>query len=252
MRNIFTLSLFVLLVTSKILAQTPGTLTVTATTSSAGGNYAPKNIVAMWIEDDQGNWVKTLLAYAATRKTHLNTWEAATTAAGSPFNTVDAITGATKTTHGTRTCTWNGTDVNGTVVADGNYKVWMELTDKNGTGNFSSFSFTKDTHTVNLTPLNVPSFSSISIVWEPVLTGIGEHNLASWYKVQPNPTQGIFHLVGERFDKVEVLNAGGAVIIESVSSKIDITGQPDGIYYVRITASEGVAVRKILLCRSKL
>jgi len=66
-------------------AQILGTLTVSTTTSNAGGNYAPRNIVAVWIEDEQGNWVKTLLAYAATRKTHLNTWEASTTAAGSPF-----------------------------------------------------------------------------------------------------------------------------------------------------------------------
>jgi nitronate monooxygenase len=56
-------------------------------------------VVAIWVEDNQGNFVKTLLAYAQNRKTHLNTWEASTTAAGIPFNTVDAITGATKTSH---------------------------------------------------------------------------------------------------------------------------------------------------------
>jgi hypothetical protein len=130
-------SVIILLTVSWINAQTDGVLNVTATTSSAGGNYAPKNIVAIWIEDDQGNFVKTLLAYAQNRKTHLNTWEASTTAAGSPFNTVDAITGATKTSHGTRTCSWNATDINGAIMPDGTYKVWFELTDKNSTGNFS-------------------------------------------------------------------------------------------------------------------
>ena len=143
MRKIALISFLFLTSISWVCAQTEGTLNVSAATSAAGGNYAPKNIVAIWVEDNQGNFVKTLLAYAQARRTHLNTWEASTTAAGSPFNAVDAITGATKTSHATRTCTWNGTDVNGALVADGTYRLRMELTDKNATGNFSTFTFIK-------------------------------------------------------------------------------------------------------------
>jgi hypothetical protein len=249
MKKLLIFLLFFVVTGSNLFAQTPGTLTVTTTTSSAGGNYAPKNIVAMWIEDEQGEWVKTLLAYAATRKTHLNTWEAATTAAGSPFNTVDAITGATKSSHGTRTCTWSGTDVNGTLVPDGNYKVWMELTDKNGTGNFSSFPFTKDTNAQNLTPLNVPSFGSISITWEPVLTGVGENALSAMYSVYPNPTTGVFRVIGENIDRIEVLNVAGGLISDSKSTKLDISAQPDGVYYVRIHTAQGMAVKKVMKYR---
>jgi len=47
-----------------IIAQTNGTLAVSVTTSSTGGNYAPRNIVAIWVEDNSGKFVKTLLAYA--------------------------------------------------------------------------------------------------------------------------------------------------------------------------------------------
>jgi hypothetical protein len=247
MKRLLFASIVLLAFISSLSAQTEGTLTVTATTSSTGGNYAPKNIVAMWIEDEQGNWVKTLLAYAATRKTHLNTWEAATTAAGSPFNTVDAITGATKSNHGTRTCTWNGTDVSGVLVADGNYKLRMELTDKNGTGNFSSFSFTKDTIPLNLTLQNVPSFASISIVWEPVITtDVKENSLEKEFQVYPNPTTGIFRVNGDGIIKVEVLNLAGNLIYEGKSSSIDITGQPEGIYYVRIISEKGMVTKKVL------
>lgn len=232
---------------SGLLAQTSGTLTVTAATSTAGGNFAPKNIVAMWIEDSQGNWVKTMLAYAATRKTHLNTWEAATTAAGSPFNTVDAITGATRSNHGTRTCTWNATDVNGNLLPDGDYTVWMELTDKNGTGNFSSFPFTKDTIPLNLTPSNVPSFATISIVWEPVITtGVDENALAFQYSVSPNPTTGTFRVEGKDITGIEVLNAAGAAVYKGASTSIDLSSKPEGIYYVRIATDKGTVVKKVL------
>lgn len=238
-------SLLVLLTASWISAQTSGNLTVVATTSSAGGNYAPKNIVAIWIEDEQGIFVKTLLAYAQNRKTHLNTWEASTTAAGSAFNTVDAVTGATKPSHATRSCTWNGTDINGTLVPDGMYKVRMELTDKNSTGNFSTFSFTKDTSTQNLTPGNVPSFSSISINWDPLPVGIGDHSFVERYNIQPNPTTGMFAISGENVREVQVMNLSGVLVCHSNSTLVDISLQPDGIYLVKIMTDKGTITRKV-------
>ena len=238
-------SLLVLLTASWITAQTSGTLTITATTSSAGGNFAPKNIVAIWIEDEQGNFVKTLLAYAQNRKTHLNTWEASTTAAGSPFNTVDAITGATRTSHATRTCTWNATDINGTLVPDGVYKIRLELTDKNSTGNYSTFTITKDTNPENQTPANVPSFSSISINWVPLLTGIKDNIYSENYKIYPNPTSGIFTISGENIVEVQIRNVFGDLIYNGISPAVNLGNQPDGIYLVKITTEKGTITKKI-------
>jgi len=245
MKNVIFLSLFVLFASSWINAQTNGTLTVAAATSSTGGNYAPKNIVAVWIEDTQGNFVKTLLAYAQNRKTHLNTWEAVTTAAGSPFNTVDAITGATRTSHSTRTSTWDGKDVNSILVADGMYKVWMELTDKNNTGNFSSFNFTKGPDPENQTPANVPSFSSITINWEPVFTSVQDPLPDQVYQVVPNPTTGIIRVFGEGIMEVEVMNLAGSIIFSGQNTAIDLSREPEGIYFVKVTSERGVLTKKV-------
>lgn len=143
---------------------TPTTgLVVTTVTSTTGGGYSPRNIVAIWIESNAGVFVKTLTCKAAERKYDLTKWESS-----SKGNTVDASTGATLTSFGTVTGVWNGTDVNGKVVADGTYKVCMELTDKSATGNYSSFTFTKGTVAATQTPANAPSFSSISIKWMPL------------------------------------------------------------------------------------
>jgi hypothetical protein len=243
-KNILT-AFFVFIAFSWINAQTSGTLTVTTTTSSTGGNYAPKNIVAIWIEDEQGNFVKTLLAYAQNRKTHLNTWEASTTAAGSPFNTVDAVSGATRTSHATRTCTWNCTDVNGTLVPDGIYKVRLELTDKNSTGNYSTFTFTKDTNQVSLTPSNVPSFSSISINWVPLLTGIDDKIISENFRIYPNPTTGVFTISGENILEVQIRDLSGALIQHNNTTSIDLSQQPNGIYLVKIMTDKGVITKKI-------
>lgn len=142
--------------------QTAGTLSVSTLTSTTGGGYAPNNVLAIWIESSSGSFVKSLLVYAAARKYDLTNWNAS-----SSGNTTDAITGATQSSFGTRTCTWDGTNTSGIIVGDGTYKVCMELTDKSSTGNFSSFSFTKGTAASTLTPSNVSSFSNISIAWTP-------------------------------------------------------------------------------------
>lgn len=246
MKKTFIAALIILISFSTIYAQTEGVLTVTTTTSNAGGNYAPRNIVAIWIEDDQGSFVKTLLAYAATRITHLNTWEASTTAAGTPFNTVDAITGATRTSHDVRTCTWNSTDVNGAVVPDGTYRIRMELTDKNSTGNFSTFTFTKGPEAENQAPANVPSFSSITINWEPIITGVDDQSLASNYQICPNPSTGNFRITGENIFGIQVMDITGNLIFQGNSNVVDINHHPDGIYFIRIRTGKDIAIKKIV------
>lgn len=143
--------------------KTPGTLAVSTVTSTAGGPFAPAHVMAIWIEDNSGKFVKTLLAKGQTRRQYLANWLNATPSA----NTVDASTGATLTSHGTITCNWNGTDVSGAVVSNGTYKVCIELTDKDASGNFSTFTFAKDTVANSQSPANKPSFSSISLKWTP-------------------------------------------------------------------------------------
>lgn len=246
MKKAFLTAVLMLFAITWISAQTEGSLTVSAATSTAGGNYSPKNIVAIWIEDAQGQWVKTLLAYAQTRRTHLNTWEAATTAAGSAFNTVDAVTGATRTSHGTRTCTWDCTDVNGTLLADGTYSIWMELTDKNNTGNYSHFTFTKGPTPESQTPANVPSFSSISINWVPVITAVIDPEVEKSYQVTPNPTKGSFQVTGKNITEVQVLSQAGTLIYSGLLTSVDISNQPDGVYIIKISTDKGIVTKKIL------
>lgn len=173
---------------AQIHAQTNETLAVSVTTSSTGGNYAPRNILAIWIEDSSGKFVKTLLAYANTRITHLNTWQASSLAAGKEFDKTDAISGATQSSHATRTCQWNGTDYAGKLMADSDYKVRMELADKNATGNVASFTFTKGATAQKLTPASVSSFSSVTLNWSTTVTAIDpELTNSNTIVVYPNP-----------------------------------------------------------------
>ena len=242
--------LFVLLVfcfsVDLISAQTVGILSVSVATSSTGGNFAPKNIVAIWIEDNSGKFVKTLLAYADKRKTYLNTWEASTTTAGSAFNTTDAVSGATQPSHTTRACTWNGTDYNGKQMPDGDYKLRMELTDKNATGNIASYTFSKSTTEQKLTPADVPSFSSVAISWTAIVTAIDPEITRNSISVYPNPGSGQFKIKSNNFQSLQVSNITGNVILISQFPFFDITDQPKGIYFVSVKTNQTTVIKKII------
>lgn len=146
--------------TTAVSANTAGTLSISASTSTAGGGYSPRNVVAIWIKTSSGTFVKSLMVLAATRKYDLSNW-----VSNSSQNTTNATTGATQSSYATRTCTWNGTNTSGTVVANGDYKVCMELCD--GLLSYKEFTFTKGPTAASLTPANAGSFSSISISWTP-------------------------------------------------------------------------------------
>ena len=149
------------------VSENTGTLTVDLSTSTAGGNYRPRHVLAIWIENNSGEFIHTLMAYARSRITHLNNWESSTEAAGVRYDTTDAVSGATQSSYTDRSATWNGMDFNGTMVPDGNYTVCMELTDKNSTGNYSCFAFEKTGTAQTVTPSDAPSFSNINIQWTP-------------------------------------------------------------------------------------
>jgi Predicted periplasmic protein len=232
-----------------IHAQTSGTLTVNLTTAqTATATFAPKNILAIWIEDNSGKFVKTLLAYANTRKTYLNTWEASTTLAGSVYNTVDAVTGATLTSHGTRTCSWNGKDYSGKLVADGTYKVWMELTDQNATGNYTSFTFIKGSANQKQTPTDVlPSFKSITIDWSTTVTSVDpELTRSNTVVIYPNPGYGVFKVLAENIKWIDVYSISGEAILSGTYPVFDLTSKPNGIYFVKVNTGKNTVVKKII------
>lgn len=200
----------------------------------------------MWIEDSSGNFVKTLLAYAENRKQHLTGWKASTTAAGSPYNVVDAITGATRTSHAQRSSSWNGKNYLNVLVPDGNYVLKMELTDYNGTGRSAAFSFTKGPNNQTLMPSNVPSFSDISIAWQPMPTGTFENSNENAIQVCPNPASSKAEIFGSEVESIEVFDLKGNPQFQTTGQSLDLTSLQPGLYLVRILTRSGTVVKKIM------
>ena len=142
-------------------------LTVTVTTATNNGTYSPRNIGAIWIAKDSGTFVKTLAVWARTRIRYLTMWNSTTSSAGLSANTVDAVTGATLSSHQTHKVTWNCTDASRNPVPDGAYRVYFEMTNRSGTGPNMFVDFTKGSMPLNLTPTDQKTFKGISVVFQP-------------------------------------------------------------------------------------
>lgn len=151
------------------LGSMPGncSLAVTVTTASPGGRYSPRNIGAIWISDSSDRFIKTLNVWADKRAKYLKKWNEVTTAAKVPASRTDAISGATKTSHGVRTGAWNCTNTSAMKVADGDYKVCFELTDYDGQGPYECVAFTKGPAPVSLTPADAPTFKARKLELTP-------------------------------------------------------------------------------------
>jgi hypothetical protein len=137
-------------------------LTVGFTTVSFQGEYAPRNIGAVWVTDAQDAFVKTLHVWAGKRIKYLTKWKGA-----SGGNMVDAITSATWKQHGAHTLVWDMTNVSGEVIPDGAYRVYIELTEQNGAGKWTSIDVVKGQAPISLMPPEKPTFIDQFIVYSP-------------------------------------------------------------------------------------
>lgn len=232
-KNIF-LFLLISVFTLPLMAQSSGTLEVSVSTSTAGGNFKPRNVLAIWVENEQGDFLKTLLARANKRKTHLNTWQASTGAAGSEFNTTDAITGATLSNHGTRTCSWDGTDFHGDLQEDGIYYLWMELTDKNATGNFSSFAFQKGSGDQQWTPVDEDSFAEIVLDWMVDDPSVVEQIVDKQGLIRSNPIKNRLEFRILPTCDFRIVNLQGIPVYEGREMSIDVQAWTSGLYFIQM------------------
>jgi len=121
-------------------------LTLSFDTTPVGGNYAPRNVLAVWIEDAAGNFVKTINRWANRRAQHLVAWEQAS---GGANVDVDAVSGATRSSHNANVAvSWDLKDSAGQLIPDGIYTIRMEVADRNSNSpdqnNQGTFAFEKN------------------------------------------------------------------------------------------------------------
>jgi hypothetical protein len=100
--------------------------TFDVTTVTAHGRFSPRNVGAIWIEDASSKFVKTLRKWGVLEIRNATAWTSV-----SNSNVVDAVTGATRLSHGALDAKWDCTDVSRVPVPAGDYKVCVTFAEEN-------------------------------------------------------------------------------------------------------------------------
>jgi hypothetical protein len=144
---------------------TPGELTIEFQTDTYGGFYEPENCGAVWIEDEEGQYVATPMIWAGLRTRNLFVWDARRCQTDRP----DVIASATLTEHGKRhMATWDGLDQLQKVVPDGNYVLNIEVTeDEFDYGEYITVPFEKGPTAFTLEPDDTTSVKNLKLSFTP-------------------------------------------------------------------------------------
>ncbi|HKP59766.1 MAG TPA: hypothetical protein VJV78_23745 [Polyangiales bacterium] len=147
---------------------TPGTLTVQFTTTFLGGTYKPKNVGAAWIEGPSMEYVRTIELWAGERVQSITLW--APRACQRDDNTIkDVVTSATLDAHKAHTRTWDGKDFRGVVAPDGQFTLWLQVTESEFVpeGPYIHIPFEKGPMPREMAITPMPGFTDIKLTWAP-------------------------------------------------------------------------------------
>jgi hypothetical protein len=254
--------LFILVILSGLLspncapAQTAGTLSFTYTPVAHTGSWGLKHVLAVWIQDSTGTFIRTKFRYWGNgTNDHLPIWKT-----NSNQNITDAITGATLTSYTTRSLTWDGTNLSGTLLPDGVYKVTIEECWSHGTSKVTkSFYFTKNGTVSHLTPADDADFINVLLDWIPSTTGTGPVINPSSFTVFPNPAHDKITI---DFNKntspcnIYIVNSSGQIVYDEKgnntcpgSKSIDLSSLENGIYFVNVEMNSKIQTKKIVVLK---
>lgn len=269
-----------LMLSATAFAQTAGTLTFTYTqpTPTSPAATGGGNVYAVWIETAAGNFVKTKCRYVSgSTDDHLPTWgsksgcaNSLAVAATSGCNTTDAATGTTRkstttpTAFGAKTVTWDGKNVvgttNGTTVADGDYKIWVESSWNDGANNIHNeligFTFTKGPVEQTLTPAGDTRVNTVTLHWLPAPLAVNQ-NEAPAVTLFPVPSTGVFTIaLKNELNSIRVFDLLGKTVyqqdinpsmLNNQSVAVDLSHLSDGNYVISLQNEFGVSNYEVIL-----
>jgi len=263
-------------------AQTAGTLTFTynqpvpTNPSPTGGG----NVYAVWIETAAGAFVKTKCRYVSTSTDdHLPTWgskcgcaNSLAVASTTGCNTTDAASSTTRkstttpTAFGTKTITWDGKNVvgtvNGTTVADGSYKIWVESSWNDGANNIHNeligFTFTKGPTEQTLTPAGDTRINTVTLHWLPDNVMAVHEATSPVVSIYPVPSTGIFNIdYKNELSSIKVFDLLGKMVyaqelnnsLPNSTVQVDLSNLTDGNYVISLQNEYGVSNYEVILNR---
>ena len=237
-------------------AQTPGTFTFSYTPVAHAGSWDFQHVLAVWIQYSSDDFIRTKFRYWGNgTNDHLPNWKA-----NSNENVTDATTGATLSSYETRSFTWDGTDLDGTLLPDGDYKVTIEECWSHGDANVTkSFTFTKNESESHLTPDDDGDFTDVTLDWVPLVSGIEPVDNSFKFSVFPNPTSKVISIdfgSNTSAGNITILNSLGQEVYSEKENKaysgiktIDLGSLKNGIYYLNVEVNSEIQTTRIVLVK---
>lgn len=147
---------------------TPGVLRVSFATTPLHGTYEPRNCGAVWIEDSNDRFVRTLEIWADERARTITLWYPRA-CHDDDLPSLDVVSTATLPTHQAHTASWDGKDLWGNLVPDGDYTLWLQVTESDFVpeGPFHRISVTRGREAWESTRAGLPGFTDIHLSYEP-------------------------------------------------------------------------------------
>lgn len=243
MKNLKAFSLLLLYVSFLLGAES--SLTFNFTTGSYYGRYAPRHCIAVWVTDENGDYVKSLqlngrVPYYRIMLAH---WVKA-----SDWDSTDAVTSASIRNHTSHTVTWDLTDINGQRVPNGSYKLWVEQTEDNSMQPGSvplaelDLEISDQSYAETFEDVVFKSRKSIYdmdmelyIDGSPIIYKEKQVSKATSFIVQKNSIQ-LKGFSGKEFS-AQILNARGQELFKGTSKNgaFPIELLPQGVYYIKAT-----------------
>ncbi|MFB6320653.1 DUF2271 domain-containing protein [Saccharicrinis sp. FJH54] len=238
-------------------AQNNARIDFTVNVSGIQGPYSPKHVMAIWIVDNEGNFVNSLAVYGNERLGNLWAWWAA-----SKGLKADAVTAATQVEFKSYNVTWNLKDYNGNTVPDGTYTMWVEATSDDWEGPNYSFDFTVGGEDYTLKPDGTKYFSQLVLDYiandnTPVNRILDQPEIA----VFPNPVQHEFrielNLPLPAFTDINIVDLGGRNV-ENLYSGMILAGKNSlnikrdprlkaGDYFISVRTDNFLWTKKLVL-----
>jgi hypothetical protein len=137
-----------------------GTVTVSYTPITDGGQYSPRNANATWIQ--QGNtWIANITAHAKSYAKYVNLWRSVYTK--TITTGVDGVAGASQNAFSAQTGSWNVTG-----KAFGTYRLYMQFATENANGKSAFVDFSLRSTGIDTTIATLsPYFTKVRIVHVP-------------------------------------------------------------------------------------
>ena len=140
-----------------------GTVQLNFDTKTVGGRYAPDNLVAVWVTDSQGSYVRTLLCRGKRYTRNLRA-----RMESSHGDTTDAVTGATLHTFRKHQVVWDCKNSKGEIVPDGVYRLHIELLDgKSAVTPDAHLEITKGPNASQSQPPDLANFRKMTLSYSP-------------------------------------------------------------------------------------